>query len=77
MPVGHLEGIRFDRPPRRSGEDLRRVITTGQPIDTSCVEELLPPVEPSQFTSWTFTNRIRLVGLMPHSDPLVTRWITQ
>ena len=26
---------------------------------------LLPPVEPSQFTSWAFTDRIRSAGLMP------------
>ncbi len=26
---------------------------------------LLPPVEPSQFTSWSFTERIRDAGLMP------------
>jgi putative transposase len=26
---------------------------------------LLPPVEPSQFTAWAFTNRIRQAGLMP------------
>ena len=26
---------------------------------------LLPPVEPGQFTSWSFTERIREAGLMP------------
>ncbi len=26
---------------------------------------LLPPVEPSQFTSWSFTERIREAGLLP------------
>jgi len=26
---------------------------------------LLPPVEPSQFTSWAFTNKIRASGMMP------------
>ncbi len=26
---------------------------------------LLPPVEPSQFTSWSFTGRIRGAGLLP------------
>ena len=26
---------------------------------------LLPPVEPSQFTSWSFTEKVRTAGLMP------------
>lgn len=26
---------------------------------------LLPPIEPSQFTSWAFTDKVRQAGLMP------------
>ena len=29
---------------------------------------LLPPVEPSQFASWSFTERIRDSGFMPSFD---------
>ena len=37
----------------------------GLPINTSTFEVLRRPVESTQFTSWTFTERARTAGLLP------------
>src|SRR3954464_8255648 len=37
----------------------------GLPINTSTIEVLRRPVDSSQFTSWSFTNRVKQAGLMP------------
>jgi transposase InsO family protein len=39
--------------------------SAGLPIATSTIEVLLRPVESTQFTSWTFTERARRAGLLP------------
>jgi|GEM_PF-65206 Transposase and inactivated derivatives len=36
----------------------------GRPINTSTIEVLRRPVEPKQYTSWTFSQRVRAAGLV-------------
>ena len=48
---------------RRAGKRRPRLSTNIYYLFNKQV--LLPPVEPGQFTSWAFTDRIKSAGLMP------------